>query len=167
MVHDMDFQHFGSAVLLIVGTSIIHGAGTLAISWALFRSRMFAARHFGPAHNASLLTLLILALVAVHLAEIICWASFFSFKGCFADFDTSLYFSMATYTTLGYGDVVLRGKEWRLLGGLEALTGSLMLCWSTVLLVHVVTKMYRQRRELWEEGELAAGGRIRHPERGR
>lgn len=59
---------------------------------------------------------------------------FFSYKGCFADFNTSLYFSMITYTTVGYGDVVLRDKERRLLSGVEALTGSLMLCWSTVIL---------------------------------
>ena len=167
MVRVMAFQHFGSAALLIVGTSLIHGAGTLAIFWALFRSRIFAARHFGPAQNATLLTLLILALLAVHLTEIICWAIFFSYQGCFADFDTSLYFSIASYTTLGYGDVVLRGREWRLLGGMEALTGSLMLCWSTVILIHVVTKMYRQRIELWQEEELMARGRKRHPERGR
>ena len=166
MGRDMAFQHFGSAALLVAATSFLHGAGTLVIFWMLFRSRMFAARHFGPAHNASLLTLLILALLAVHLTEIICWATFFSYKGCFADFDTSLYFSMATYTTVGYGDVVLRGREWRLLGGVEALTGSLMLCWSTVILIHVVTKMYRQRIELWQEEELVARGRKRHPERG-
>jgi hypothetical protein len=160
-------QHFGSAVLLIVATSLIHGAGTLVIFWMLFRSRVFAARHFGVVHNASLLTLLVVALLAVHLTEVVCWAAFFSYKGCFADFDTSLYFSITTYTTVGYGDVVLRDREWRLLGGVEALTGSLMLCWSTVILVHVITKMYRLRVVLWEEEESLAHGRNHHPDRGR
>jgi hypothetical protein len=163
----MAFQHFGSAALLIVATSFIHGAGTLAIFWALFRSRMFAARHFGPAHNAGLLMLLVLALVAVHLTEIVCWATFLSYKGCFDDFDTSLYFSIASYTTVGYGDVVLRDREWRLLGGVEALTGSLMLCWSTVILVHVINRMYRKRAELWQQDELLAHGREHLPDRRR
>jgi hypothetical protein len=49
---------------------------------------------------------------------------------------------------------VLRDKGWRLLGGAEALTGSLMLCWSTVILVHVVTKIYTRHAELWEGKEL-------------
>lgn len=132
----------------------------LVIFWTLFRSRMFAARHFGHVHNVSLLTLVVVALLAVHLLEVVSWAAFYSYKGCFADFNTSLYFSMVTYTTVGYGDVVLRDKGWRLLGGVEALTGSLMLCWSTVILVHVVTKIYRQHIELWEEEEFAMRGRI-------
>jgi hypothetical protein len=163
----MASQHFGSAVLLVVVTSFIHGAGMLAIFWTLFRSRMFAARHFGSVLNASRLTLVVVALIAVHLTEAVCWAAFYFYKGCFADFNTSLYFSMITYTTLGYGDVVLRDKAWRLLAGLEALTGSLMLCWSTVILVYVITKMYRHRIELWEEEELVVRGREHHPDRGR
>jgi len=163
----MAYQHIGSAVLLIVATTLIHAAGSLAIFWMLFRSRMFAVRHFGSLQNASLLTLLVVALLAVHLTEVACWAAFYSTEGCFPDFDTSLYFSMVTYTTVGYGDVVLPDKQWRLLGGLEALTGSLMLCWSTVILVHVITKMYQQRRDVWEEEELVTRGRVRHPDRRR
>ena len=163
----MLFQHFGSAVLLIIVTSFIHGAGTLAIFWALFRSRMFAARHFGPVSNATRLTLVVVALLAVHLTEVVWWAAFYAYKGCFPDFDTSLYFSIVTYTTLGYGDVVLREKEWRLLAGVEALTGSLMLCWSTVILVQVLTKIYRQRIEIWDEEELLARGRMYDRDRGR
>jgi hypothetical protein len=163
----MASQHFGSGVLLVVVTSLIHGAGMLVIFWTLFRSRMFAARHFGSVQNASRLTLVVVGLIAVHLTEVVCWAAFYFSKGCFAEFDTSLYFSMITYTTLGYGDVVLRDKAWRLLAGLEALTGSLMVCWSTVILVYVITKMYQHRIELWEEEELVVRGREHHPDRGR
>jgi hypothetical protein len=163
----MVFQHFGSAILLSTVTSFIHGAGTLLIFWMLFRSRLFAARHFGSVLNASRLTLVVLALLAVHLTEAVCWAAFFFHEECFADFNTSLYFSMITYTTVGYGDVVLRDKQWRLLAGLEALTGSLMLCWSTVILVQVITNIYRQRRELWEEEESLARERIPHTDRWR
>src|SRR5215471_19335939 len=159
----MASPHFASAVLLVVVTSFIHGAGMLAIFWTLFRSRMFAARHFGSVLNASRLTLVVVGLIAVHLTEAVCWAAFYFYKGCFADFNTSLYFSMITYTTLGYGDVVLRDKEWRLLAGLEALTGSLMLCWSTVILVQVITRIYQQRREIWEGEESLTHGRVSHP----
>ena len=151
----MAFQHFGNGVLLVVVTCLLHGAGTLVIFWMLFRSRMFAIRHFGPVHNAGLLTLVVVALLAVHLTEAASWAALYFYKGCFADFDTSLYFSMITYTTVGYGDVVLHDKGWRLIAGVEALTGSLMLCWSTVVLVQVITKLYRQRRKIWEEESLA------------
>jgi voltage-gated potassium channel len=163
----MATQHFGSVILLVVVTNLIHGAGTLVILWTLFRSRSFAARHFEPVHNASLLTLVVVALLAIHLIEAACWAAFYSYQGCFADFNTSLYFSMITYTTVGFGDVVIRDKEWRLLAGVEALTGSLMLCWSTVILVQVITKMYRQHKEIWEDQESLAREGKHHIHRGR
>ena len=48
-------------------------------------------------------------------------------KGCFADFNTSLYFSMITHANRGYGEAVLDDEQW-LLTGVEAVTSSLMLC---------------------------------------
>ena len=73
---------------------------------------------------------------------------------------------MITYTTVGYGDVVLRDRQWRLLAGLEAMTGPLMLCWSTVILVQVIPTIYLQRREIWEGEESPAPERIHHSDRG-
>jgi hypothetical protein len=81
----------------------------------------------------------------------------------FSDFSTSLYFSIGTYTTVGYGDVLLSDKEWRLLGGVEAWTGSLMLCWSTVILVNVLNKLYQHSVEVWEERESLARERRQRP----
>ena len=43
--------------------------------------------------------------------------------------DVSLYFSAETYTSLGYGDVV-PGGALRLLAGVEALNGLLLIGWS-------------------------------------
>jgi hypothetical protein len=65
-----------------------------------------------------------LTLIMIHLFEIGLWASFFWWKDCFADAGTSLYFAGSSYTTLGYGDLVLPA-EWRLFGPLAALTGVL------------------------------------------
>lgn len=41
----------------------------------------------------------------------------------------ALYFSAETYTTLGYGDVLPHG-DLRLLAGLEALNGMLLIGWT-------------------------------------
>jgi len=54
---------------------------------------------------------------------------------------TALYFSAVTYTTTGYGDLVLP-REWRLVGGVEALTGILMCGWSTGFFFVVVNRMF-------------------------
>jgi len=58
---------------------------------------------------------------------------------------TALYFSSVTYTTVGYGDVVLP-EGWRLAGGIEALTGILMCGWSTGFFFSVVSRMYRAQQ---------------------
>ena len=57
------------------------------------------------------------------------------------DLPTGLYFSAVTYTTTGYGDLVLP-REWRLVGGVEALTGILMCGWSTGFFFVVVSRMF-------------------------
>ena len=51
----------------------------------------------------------------------------------------SSYFSAVTYTTVGYGDLVLP-QEWRLVGAVEGLTGILMCGLSTGLFFAVVGK---------------------------
>ena len=59
------------------------------------------------------------------------------------DMATAVYFSAVTYTTTGYGDVVLPPGR-RLDGGVEALTGILMCGWSTGFFVAVVNRLYQQ-----------------------
>jgi hypothetical protein len=60
------------------------------------------------------------------------------------DLQSSLYFSAVTYTTTGYGDLVLP-KDWRLVGGVEALTGILMCGWSTGFFVALVSRLYESQ----------------------
>jgi hypothetical protein len=57
------------------------------------------------------------------------------------DLPTALYFSCVTYTTTGYGDLVLAG-EWRVLGGIEALTGILMCGLSTGMFFAVFARVF-------------------------
>ena len=46
-------------------------------------------------------------LVLLHLAEISIGGCFHLWRGCLPSAEAAFYFSGATYTTLGYGDVVL------------------------------------------------------------
>ena len=80
-------------------------------------------------------------LVLLHLAEISVWALFYWWQKCLPDAESAFYFSGVTYTTVGYGDLVLP-KEWRLLGPVEGLTGILMCGLSTGLFFAVVTKLF-------------------------
>jgi len=82
-------------------------------------------------------------IVLLHLLEITVWALFYLWKDAMPDLASALYFSAVTYTTTGYGDLVLP-KEWRLVGGVEALTGILMCGWSTGFFFAVVSRMYAE-----------------------
>ena len=78
--------------------------------------------------------------VLLHLLEITTWAVFYVWRDAMADLPSSLYFSAVTYTTTGYGDLVLP-KEWQLVGAIEALTGILMCGWSTGFFFAVFSRM--------------------------
>jgi hypothetical protein len=82
-------------------------------------------------------------LVLLHIIEISVWAFFYAMAHGMPDLQTAFYFSSVTYTTVGYGDVVLP-QEWRLVGGVEALTGILMCGWSTGFFFAVTSRMYQR-----------------------
>jgi hypothetical protein len=81
-------------------------------------------------------------LILMHLLEIGLWGLCYLWERAMPDLLSALYFSSVTYTTVGYGDLVLP-EGWRLFGGVEALTGILMCGWSTGFFFSVVSKMQR------------------------
>ena len=85
-------------------------------------------------------------IIFLNLAEIALWAFFYAWKHGMPNLESAFYFSAVTYTTTGYGDLVLP-KEWRLVGGVEALTGILMCGWSAAFFFAVVTRMNEMRRK--------------------
>ena len=64
------------------------------------------------------------------------------FQGCLPNAEAAFYFSGTTYTTVGYGDVVL-AKPWRLLGPLEGLISVLMCGLSTGYFFVIVSRLYQ------------------------
>jgi len=80
-------------------------------------------------------------IIAMHLVEVIVWAMAYATIGAMPDTLTAFYFSIVTYTTTGYGDLVLP-QQWRVLGGIEALTGILMCGWSTGFFFAVLSRMF-------------------------
>jgi voltage-gated potassium channel Kch len=90
---------------------------------------------------------LVSLLLVLHLVEMAVWATAFSAAGVFPGFETSLYYSLKSYTTVGYGDV-LPPQSWRLLGPIEATVGVLMLGWSTGIIVAAVSRIYNRRSPL-------------------
>ena len=85
-------------------------------------------------------------MILFHLIQITLWALLYSWKGAMPDLTSAVYFSAVTYTTTGYGDLVLP-EAWRLVGAVEALTGILMCGLSTGFFFAVVSRSYASRLE--------------------
>ena len=83
-------------------------------------------------------------IILLHLVEIAIWAFFYAWDHGMPDLQSAFYFSAVTYTTTGYGDLVLP-SEWRLVVGVEALTGILMCGWSAAFFFAVVSRMNQPR----------------------
>jgi len=126
------------ASCLVATTVAIHAAG-LAVALSAWRSRAPLDARFWPI--TWLLIRIAWWLIVIHLFEIAVWAFFLWWQKCLPDIESSLYFSGVTYTTLGYGDIVLP-REWRLFGPIEGLTGILMCGLSIGFFVAVVSKLY-------------------------
>jgi len=58
-------------------------------------------------------------------------------------FEPAMYFSIVTFTTLGYGDVLV-AEEWRILAATEAANGIIMFGWTPALIVNFVSKVREQ-----------------------
>ncbi|RLQ87619.1 potassium channel family protein [Notoacmeibacter ruber] len=122
----------GATVLLhTVGLMLLTGTMTVLIRW--FRLH----KHRGGKTGAMLFT--VLGLFAVHTAEVWLWAFAYLMLGASPSFESALYFSTTTFSTLGYGDLILP-SEWRLLGALEGINGFLLIGWSTAYLVAASTR---------------------------
>ncbi len=63
--------------------------------------------------------------------------------GQFSSFSEAVYFSMVTFTTLGYGDISLT-SDWRLLSGLEAINGIMLIGWSTAMMFSLIQNIYKK-----------------------
>ncbi len=118
---------------------VIHALVMTGLLHRLSRSAAHRTLRFWAAIRA--LIQLAMWIVAAHMFEIAIWASFYVWLQAFPDMKTSFYFSAVTYTTVGYGDVVLP-ENWRLFAAVEGLTGILMCGWSAGVFFAVVSRIY-------------------------
>jgi hypothetical protein len=121
---------------------VLHAMGMTALLSALGRAMKRANTRFW--FGTWFLVRIAGWIILLHLIEIAVWAFFYALDHGMPDLASALYFSAVTYTTTGYGDLVLP-NEWRLVGGVEALTGILMCGWSAAFFVAVVTRMMPSR----------------------
>jgi len=133
----------GSALVVI--TVIIHAVGTTA--WVRVLGRRFADTDglIRAGKTVHVLVGTVVVLLFLHTLEIFIWACAFLVlvpATELASFEEAVYFSFVTFTTLGYGDITL-SEEWRMLSGIEALNGIMLVGWSTAMLFAVVQRTWQ------------------------
>ena len=136
------------AFALLAACVIVQSLGMLLLIHWLTRVRHILDSP-STLRRVALLLRLIISIVVLHLIQIGLWATVYWRAGELPTVETAVYLSLATYTTIGFGDVVL-GPGWRVLTGIEGLTGLLLVGWSTAFAFAVVNRMYehwRQRQE--------------------
>jgi len=143
------FRYVLVGAVVVAVTVVIHAGGTIALL-------RFLKPHIGAIGKATgwfrtlrILIGTVLLLVAMHVIEILLWALVYLSllpDGELQSAEDAVYFSFVTFTTLGYGDIVLSGP-WRIVSGIEAMNGVLLAGWSTAMLFTVVQKTWQMGRE--------------------
>jgi voltage-gated potassium channel len=87
-----------------------------------------------------------IAIIILQGLIILLWACSYRWL-CFRSWNSAFYFSATSYSTVGYGDVILPLK-WRLLGPLESMMGVLMCGISVSLLFALITYLVNKSPEL-------------------
>jgi voltage-gated potassium channel len=134
-------------VLISVGIILvsigIHGLGNTYLVLFLYKKQQNAIKKLGFKSAFKVLSFTALLLMLVHFLEIVIWAAaYLAIPEIrqLANFEEAIYFSMVTYATVGYGDIVLE-PQWRIMSGFEAMSGILLFGWSTAMLFSIVQKI--------------------------
>jgi len=142
-------RQFEAAVVLIALTLALQSAGMAGlIDWARghLEKRMY---RFGKVRSAMLMVRFTSLIIILHLLEILLWAGFYRWK-CFPSWESAFYFSTTSYSTVGYGDLVLP-RMWRTMGPIESVMGVLMCGLSASLLFAVVTRLVEREERFAPE----------------
>jgi len=129
----------GTAIILVALTLLLQCGG---MGFIIYRTRMLIERRrekLGAWHAAVLMVRFAAAMTVLQILETLIWACFYRWK-CFDTWESSFYFSTASYSTVGYGDVLLP-QMWRFLGPIESLTGILMCGMSVSGLFAILTRI--------------------------
>jgi hypothetical protein len=149
-----------ACLLLLVATTVIHYEVLRLLTVAL------PALRIRPRLQ---LILVIIGAFGAHFIEILLYgAAYYVLATTFGvgsmgqagplPFSRCLYFSAETYTTLGYGDVLPHG-DLRLLAGVEALNGMLLIGWTA-------SYTYLSMARFWDSGNARDEQPTRRPRGG-
>jgi hypothetical protein len=149
-----------AAAVLVWLTLLLQSAGMAAnIHWIRVRLARGMYR-LGAFRSGVLMVRFTSVIFVLHLLQILLWAAFYRWS-CLPSWEAAFYFSAASYSTVGCGDLVLP-VVWRDLGPIESVTGVLMCGLSAAFLFAIVIRLVEREGQFTLEREpVAAERRIR------
>jgi voltage-gated potassium channel len=132
-------------------TVLIHFWGLLYLTHLMRRHRHRLRPTADRTHQALVLLIVVFGIFILHTLEIWAYAALFVFLDEFESFEAALYFSTSSFTTVGFGDIVMTPR-WRVLSAIEAANGWILFAWSTAFLLTVTTRLKLLEHE-WLEGD--------------
>jgi hypothetical protein len=140
----MLIHQLGAGFLLLTCTLWLQSAGiAVLVAWIRHIAKG-DIQITGPLRASALVVRFTTAVVILHGLEILLWTSFYRWI-CLPTWDSAIYFSACSYSTLGCGDVVLP-LHWRFFGPLESMIGVLMCGISVSLLFAIVNRLISRER---------------------
>lgn len=107
-------------------------------------------RHKHRQSQATVLLMTSLGVICILSAEIWAWTFLYLALDIPAipDLEAALYFSMVSFSTVGYGDIVLPPYV-RLLGTMQSTSGMVLFGWSAVFMFEVLSIVYRHKPNIY------------------
>ena len=138
-------------MLYIVLITMLAVALAIGLHYSALVSTTKLLSHFHGAHPASIVLALFLAVLA-HLTEILIFAiawqvmhtmELITFSVDSPSFLDIVYFSGTTYTTVGYGDIVLTGDA-RIMSVDEGVMGLMLIAWTASFTYFEMNRKWRK-----------------------
>lgn len=130
-------QLIAIGILMTVLCFLLQSLAAFLLWWGLPVLRQGGMADVGRGARFWPILVALVVLTCGIVAQMAAWALLYWRLGLFADFEEALYFSGVTFTSLGYGDLVIKGEA-RFLAPLEATTGLTMFAIATALLVSLI-----------------------------
>ena len=128
--------------LMLVIIVLIHGAGMRLITGHVLRRSKVIAQHPTEWRADLLLAGVIILMLSVHLFETVVWTTLLVRTHLVSNWSDAGFFAANTYTTLGYGSVILP-QHWKMLAPIMAISGMFTFGWTGSVLVDIVGRVNR------------------------
>ena len=126
--------------LVVAVTVAIHAEMLARLNHMMPPVARAAARRLGSFAGTGSIIFGVLFIMLAHTLEVWVWAFVLMATGAVEGLEPSVYFSLTSFTTLGFGDIIL-DKQWRLLSALIGANGFLLFGWSTAYMVELIRRV--------------------------